>query len=320
MADQHWVPRLLLRNFADGDGKVFLMDIETEEIKKRPPKFIACAPDFNEFVIDGGRVSFESELQKIETKAAPVLKSMIASASLSSVSQGQRQAIADFVAAQSFRTEAFYKGLESGLTREQFGAVFAQLWRSAFLVSEEIERRKWLLLKIDHDEVFYLGDSPVVLQHAENPSSRAPLGFDIAGVEVYMPITPTLALYFLCSSISDRLVSGLETAKATHQKARAAIMMGDPNRLWTEALEVSQRSIRNLTPMVNGFDTGAAVVADARVVMNVNYLQAMWAHRAVYSLRNDFSFAKRVYSENPQYKATPKTGFAIHSGAADPSP
>ena len=79
--NQHWVPKLLLKNFADA-GRVYCLDIHSDEITKPPPKHAASERGFNDFEIDGRLVSFEGKLQKIETRAAPVLKRIIAAQNL----------------------------------------------------------------------------------------------------------------------------------------------------------------------------------------------------------------------------------------------
>jgi Protein of unknown function (DUF4238) len=124
MADenQHWVPKLLLKKFVDADGRVFRLDIQSNEISKPPPKHAASGPNFNEFDIEGQIVSFEGRLEKVETRAAPILKRIIEARSLSGF------------AAQSFRTEAFYKGLANNPSRKDFGPIFTQLWDSSFFV------------------------------------------------------------------------------------------------------------------------------------------------------------------------------------------
>jgi hypothetical protein len=55
--NQHWVPKLLLKNFAD-DGRVYCLDIHSDEITKPPPKHAASERGFNDFEIAGRLVSF----------------------------------------------------------------------------------------------------------------------------------------------------------------------------------------------------------------------------------------------------------------------
>jgi hypothetical protein len=63
-------------------------------------------------------------LEKIETLAAPILRRIVNSSSVAWLTEKQRNKVGDFIAAQSFRTEAFYQGMELGLSRQEFGTVF----------------------------------------------------------------------------------------------------------------------------------------------------------------------------------------------------
>lgn len=318
--NQHWVPKFLIRNFADTDGRVFCLDVVTDEITKPPPKNAASDLGFYEFIMDGETVSYEDRLEKIETQAAPILKGIVSSRSLSGMNRDQRNRIANFTAAQSFRTNAFFAGLEFGSSRQQFGAVFEQLWRSAFLVSDEIMRRQWVLMVIENADVFYLGDQPVVLQHTENPSAGSQMGFDIEGVEAFLPVTPKCALYMPCTSISRQIISGYESALTIHTKIRWAAIRGKivPGTD-SGSLQLSQRVMRNTYALYQALTTGDAIAAAPENVENLNYLQCAWAHTAVYSNRRDFEFARRVFRETPQYRKSPRTALGKPRIAFSPS-
>lgn len=310
--NQHWVPKFLIRNFVDKDGRVYCLDVQTDEVTKPPPKRAASRAGFNDFLIDGKPVSFEDELERIETQAAPVLTRIVEQGSTSWLDDTQRNRVAKFVAAQSFRTEAFYKGLETEVPREQFGPIFSQLWRSAFLVSDEVKRRRWAAMVISHDGVFYLGDNPVVLQRTEEPSSSEPLGFDIAGVEVFLPLAPKVALYMPCRSTSEQIISRYQTALSLHRYVRSATLAG--RRLpksFPDPLDVAQRTLRNVHDLYQALTTGVALTVPSENVENLNYLQCSWAYAAVYSNQRDFAFAKRVFRESPQYRQSPRTRLAL---------
>jgi len=79
--NQHWVPKFLVKSFAAVDGRVFCLNIHTDEITKLPPRRAASSVGFNEFQIDGEAVSFDDQLEKIETQAAPILKRIVSSLS-----------------------------------------------------------------------------------------------------------------------------------------------------------------------------------------------------------------------------------------------
>ena len=298
--NQHWVPKFLVKNFADADGRVFCLNIKTDEITKLPPKRAASSVGFNEFYIGGEAVSFEDKLEKLETQAAPILKRMVNSRSVVGLTEKQRNRVADFMAAQSFRTDAFYKGMELGLSRGQFGPVFAELWRSVSLMSAEIARRPWTIMVIDDDNVFYLGDHPMVLQLTENPGAAAELGFDIQGIEAFLPLTPKCALYMPSVSIGREIVLGYENALSVLRDSTVAST--NP-----QLRPLAERLIRNTKPLYRALTAGVALVATAENVENLNSLQCYWAHTAVYSNRPDFAFAQRVFRDSPQYRKALKT-------------
>ena len=62
--NQHWVPKFLIKNFADVDGRVFCLNIQTDEVTKPPPKYAASDVGFNDFHVNGQAVSYEDHLEK----------------------------------------------------------------------------------------------------------------------------------------------------------------------------------------------------------------------------------------------------------------
>ncbi|CCD97732.1 DUF4238 domain-containing protein [Bradyrhizobium sp. STM 3809] len=302
--NQHWVPKLLLKNFVDA-GRVYCFDIHSGEVTKPPPKFAACEPGFNDFEIDGKRVSFEDKFEKIETKAAPILKRILAERSLAGLSAPDRRHVARFVAAQSFRTKAFYEGLADKPSRSDYGTIFNYLWHSLFVVAQDIARRHWALMVIEGDDAFYLGDNPVVLQRTCEPNNGKNLGFDVVGVEAFLPLSPVCALYIACSTISRMIIDTYEQAMAVHRIARAKIFSGGGIGL-ADLLE-TQATLRRAGPIYKAFTEGAPLVATPENIDNLNYLQCSWALNKVHSNRKDFAFARKVFRQTPQYRETVRT-------------
>lgn len=304
-AIQHWVPRFLIKEFSDTDGRVFRLDVRSDRVTKPPPKHAASRPSFNEFEIDGQPFSFEGRLAKLESNAAPAIRRILNARSFALTTARDRVAISQFIAVQSFRTDAFTKGIDHVERRSDLGQLLQQAWRSAFLVAGELARRRWAVMTTTGTDHFYLGDSPVVLQRTENPRDGNGLGFDVVGVEAFMPLSPTCALWMPCRSVGDQLVSGYENAIALHRMVRQAVLSGDSGG--HQELEIAQRVIRSGHHIYVGFTEGLALQANPENVENLNYLQCSWASEAIYSDRNDFDFARRVFRENPQYRSVPKT-------------
>ncbi len=303
--NQHWVPKFLIRYFADKDGRVFCLDTYTDAVTKPPPKLAACENGFNDFLIDGEAVSFEDKLEKIETPAAPLIKRMIEGRTLACLTPKDRQRIAEFMAAQSFRTKAFYEGMAGKPDRQEFGRIFGQLWESIFITSGEIARRHWALMVIASDEVFYLGDNPVVFQWTQKPGAGGSLGFDVEGVEAFLPLSPKCALYMPCRATSAQILEGYESALELHRAARTAALRGQPSG--SRELQVAQNAIRSAHELYTAFTTGSAVEAITPHVQNLNSLQCLFSHSALYSSRLDFSFARHVFQKTPNYRNLQKT-------------
>lgn len=255
--NQHWVPKLLLKPFADVDGRVYRLDIQTDQISKPPPRKAASSSGFNDFQIEGEIVSFEARLEKIETKAAPVLKRITNARTLAGLTFKERKRVSDFIAVQSFRTEAFYKGLEGDLRRGQFGPLFQRLWESAFMLSAQIEARHWALMVIDGDGIFYLGDQPVVLQRTRDPKDGSNLGFDVEGVEAFMPLSPKCAVYLPCRSVSDEIIARYDAAMALHRAVRTAVFRGVSGG--TAELITAQDTVRKSHELYQAFTADSPI-------------------------------------------------------------
>jgi len=307
--NQHWVPKLLLKNFVD-DGRVYCLNIHTDEITKPPPKHAASERGFNDFEIDGKQVSFEGKLQKIETKAAPVLKRIVKARSLAGLSAIDRQHVARFMAMQSIRTKAFYEGLSDKPPREAFGTTFEYMWHSSVIAAIEIARRHWALMMIEEgDEVFYLGDNPIVLQRTRDPKDGTNLGFDVPGVEAFLPLSPKCALFMPCRATSHEIIARYDAAMAVHRLVRLAVYSGVKGGS-AELLD-AQATIRRSHNIYKAFTEGAALAVEPANIENLNYLQCMWALNAIYSNRKDFAFARHVFRKSPQYRSAVRTSLLV---------
>jgi hypothetical protein len=89
-----------------------------------------------------------------------------------------------------------------------------------------------------------------------------------------------------------RLISGYETAlENIHRKELKDVGISAE---FADLLKLSERVAQNSKALYQALTAGAALVAIPENVENLNYLQCAWSHSAVYSNRQDFSFARRV--------------------------
>jgi Protein of unknown function (DUF4238) len=304
LQNQHFVPQLLLKNFADTDGRLWFLAKRDDYIGRVPPKKAASDTDFYEFEIDGEAFSFEDRFQKHEAKAGKAIKKLAEGRSPLSLSMAERDDLAAFIALQSFRTEAFLVNLRGHDTRQDKGKALVRLWDSLFLTAPLISNRHWMIMKIEHDEVFYLGDNPVVLQNTENPSAKSSLGFDLIGVEAFIPLTPKLALYLPCPSISNQIIEAHENGLLMQRQ-----LWTSGKGQTTEALVIA-KALRGTKPLYEAALLGVPVSAQSQSVLNLNYLQCAWAQKHIYSNQADFGTAKMVFEKSPQYRQPPTSSYS----------
>ena len=271
-----------------------------DSVTKPPPKHAAARPNFNQLLVAGSPKSFEAVFQKIETAAAPVFAKILNSRSLENINENDRLTISRFVAAQSFRTEAYRKGLSASSAKYDVGQVIDLLLSDLQTIAEFVAARRWALLVTTDYNPFYLGDNPVVLQSTEHPGSAGQLGLDMAGVEAFMPISPMCALYMPCPATGREIVEGYWNALRVVTAKLGGIELSDFDI--TSTIPISRRVLESAGPMYVSLVRGQALPADPENVENLNYLQCAWASSAVYSNMSDFSFALRVFKENPEYR------------------
>jgi hypothetical protein len=172
-------------------------------------------------------------------------------------------------------------------------------------------------MTIEHSDVFYLGDHPVVLQNTDNPAAAQNLGFDVEGTEIFLPLTPKYALYMPCTSVSKQGIAAYLDAVAAPDNLRRANELGvDTSMSDEEFLALAQRVLDGFGPLYRSLTDGVAFVAAPENVENLNYLQCAWAHAALYSNRRDFTFAKHVFSNTPQYRELVKVRLVTYGHVA----
>jgi hypothetical protein len=121
-------------------------------------------------------------------------------------------------------------------------------------------------------------------------------------------------MYMPCLSISNQIISAYEAATLIHRQIRSATLMGRKSRrTYPDPLQLAQRVMAKSHGLYHALTTGTDVPAAPENVENLNYLQCSWAHGAVYANRKDFSFAKRVFREQPQYRNSPRTSLMVAS-------
>lgn len=230
---QHYVPKFMLRRFSSGARElVHAFDKHQDKIfafstSKKSKVGVAAERAIYDFDFQGVPLTLEPALSSLETKAAEVTARVIAAQALPPAWHEERAILASFMAVQLVRTKAMMATLDdlSSRMEEFFRAEGTpeEFFQPDPLVGSKENARKahyaalitnasrdwaplllqkvWHLIKTTDDTPFFMGDHPVVRFNDPNAEGRGKLGLASIGVQLYFPLSSTLALSLMCLHI-----------------------------------------------------------------------------------------------------------------------
>lgn len=338
---QHYVPRCLMNAFAKkGGGKrlqVHVFDKRTDHSFLTATENIFAQRDFNTFEgADGTVLCLEDGMAAIEDIAAPVLRKVAAERSLAAISDEERMALIVFVALQKIRgvgLRAQFKAMTDQLRRRiqadgtdpdtidqlrEDGDEDLKLTSLQFVREHVAEFTQHYLDKAlvlhaaPEGQEFVLGDAAVVWANKRDHSPYGNLGLGVVGIELYMPVSPDLAVAFWCPSIVDMVSRTRDGARDLIRKLSAVSLLG----LGKEADEAR----RNLPQVRDKFARAQtdldAIAAGVPLQLNidnmryVNSLQISQSEQYIVSSNGDFSFVQEMICDNAAYRLGQQIRFA----------
>jgi len=306
--NQHYVPQFLLRNFASGRGnRIFVFDKTNRKTFPASIQKVAAARGFYDCEVDGIAQSIDPLITKMERAASNIIRKIVGGRSLSDLGDTQRAMIALFTSVQKLRTEARRAELKA-LMADFHDAVKRAGWDpdkvNGFEFLDEEETRvhtitslgqlarelmpgfldkTWILFGSSYEHPFYISDNPVTLFNSNQDLVRSTLGIGVPGIEIYLPLSSTLCLGFLCPTIETTIRGSYDLAKT----------LGHPVPPEVHAL-------------ICAIDREAAVALDPSNIMHHNSLQVCSAERFVFSGSDDFSLAREMLRQLPELKGGPR--------------
>jgi hypothetical protein len=306
---QHYVPQFLLREFAFGkkhklhaydkrSGRSFVTNVDRA----------AAESGFYNFQVPGvGLVSAEPAMGVVESKVAPIVKRIIRDASIGGLTDEERARVSLFVAVQLTRTRNYRNMLGQGQTpfagwlrslgyhpalidgweepnEEMLARQQAMTTLSAHELAPFVDDKAWVLLHNPTSQPYYTSDNPVALQNTKFQGAGT-LGLGVAGIEIYLPLTPRLTLSMVCTSHE-------ETMRDIAGKSQALRMVG----AFPDELKENSRQVHE---MLEAIETGRPLTQKAENVLNQNALQVKSATRYVYSHTDEFTLAEQMLLTDP---------------------
>jgi hypothetical protein len=314
---QHYVPQFLLKQFSSGKKpQVWVYDKATGNKFKSHIKNVASEQGFYDFKFKGNELTIEPSLSNIESHASKIIKNIVRKNSISDLSDEERLFLSHFFALQFVRTKQYrqlFRDLSEtlGETLKTRGEDISQIQdyvevddktlklhgiRSVLESNEYAPYfldKSWVLFQTTKSQPLYISDNPVTLQNMIDHGPYGNIGLAVRGIEIYFPLSKTLALGMFCPSYEEEF-------KKTYEKYEL-IMRVDP--------ELGSRSIKDGTyikQIMKGFEKKETVPYKAESVVNHNSLQVFFSTRFVFSSTDDFSLAIKMIQNNPKLKTGPK--------------
>lgn len=294
----HYVPQFLLRNFAsEKRERLYAFDKWNDRQFQVAVKDAAAEHGYNSFETEQASGCAEEYFTEIETAASPFIQEIVSDRRLPALAPKGRIAVARLAIAQMVRSKN-HRAVFDQIGRifrklaEREGTPEFQAWigpanpavdKQALLADLERDVQHYLPYLLRKDLVLFcstencpllIGDSPLIRTNTLNVSElRGTTGLASPGVEIYLPLSPTLALAFMCPTLG-KMMRGLVNMLGESADKTASSYLS--------ALE-SRQSLAMAPPNVDF----------------LNSQQVIAAERFVYSGSSDFGFVREMVASDP---------------------
>lgn len=334
---QHYVPKLLLRGFAERRGddnwQIGVFDKLVDKRFLTNIKNIAAETGFYEGKIDDKKFSAEELLTKIESDASSAIEKIKAQNSLSALTSGERLYLALFIAAQFLRSKTAreqMKDIDRAITDRirNMGHDPAELANFKMLeTDDEVKLHSISFLGTNVTEIartllqknlslfttaaslpLWIGDNPVVLHNSNDYGPYGNLGFSVRGIEIYMPISSTQIIGMLCPSILAGMREAYVRGKVSLTQVSPLSVLNlksDPSVLRQQRCQL-EKSLANIERAIGEFTSNEPIECKKDNIDFFNALQARSAERFVMARTNDFDDVEKMLANTEVAKRGPR--------------
>ncbi len=188
----------------------------------------------------------------------------------------------------------------------------AMLLRLTETVVPLVLNKQWLLFEPAGPERFWISDNPVVLHNAQEFGAYGNIGFGVPGIEIYLPLAPTLALGLWCPSRARITLDALASSKRFLSRSE-----GLPSRPMTigETIELEHhreraaQAVPELDSVASALANGTAAPCTGKNIQFFNSLQVVWSERFVMSSTDDWQQAREMITKGPHLRQGPRLRF-----------
>jgi hypothetical protein len=336
---QHYVPEVLLKNFAvKGSGRelqVHVFDKHTDRQFKTAVGNVVAEKDFYD-VKDGAEiVSLEPGLARLEKFAGEALDKLLNKRIISQLSDDDRNWIVLFAAFQFGRVKNYRELIQDAdrATQEKIKAMgydpsniegyrpfkdeedvkkftLDLLLQSSSGYGALIAAKNWVLFDATEVDPFIIGDNPVVMHNQHEFGAYGNIGLAVRFIEIYMPLAPSLTLGFLCPELVKEIRGRVTDLRKQRQELLVRKVLGANSQSVPidRMLKLVEMRLTESEAMIAAIDEGRPLPSTTENVMFMNSLQIGWAHRYVMSYRDNFDLAVRMIGDNPARRVEKRKG------------
>lgn len=315
---QHYVPRFLLREFADeSSGNVSVYDKHEMRSFTAKPTRIGAQKEFYDLEISESVIlSVEEGLSDLEGEASRIISKIRKEESLANITREEKALLSYFIAVQSYRVphmrdrlvhmsqqiEERLEGMgidpervENWESLDRDGAkelTIRMMEENAQEIAPYIFDKSWLLQRTSPDQPFYISDNPVALHNDRDHGPFGNIGFGVAGIQIHFPLSSMLSLFIVCPSHE-------ETIKQGENKVWDLITSspGSSRLLWSHITRFSE--------LGEALDTGRPVELERPNVVHHNSLQVRNAGRWIFASRDEFDLVEEMINSNESFQTGP---------------
>jgi hypothetical protein len=314
---QHYVPRFLLRQFGNGNKEhVHVIDKQSGNqfsfsASKKSAISVAAEYGMYDFEFNGDSLTIEPGLADLETQAADYVSRIVKEKRLDLDDPMERVTLARFLAVQMVRTRAIQETqadlmgrlrewLEKEVATQEFfapdpfvgeGENAAKAFMAKMICNAPKDygpallEKDWLLIATEEKHPFLMGDHPFAMVNDVDLPGRGNLGITCEGIQIYLPLSPTLALALWCPSLQQQLLLFVEKMKG--------------KRMASELSEADRKASRQAVEIVDAINKGVPLMYELENALRFNSLQVIHAERFVFSNQKEFPLVRDMVEKDP---------------------
>lgn len=328
--NQHYVPKLILRNFLSNEAKerVTVFDKKTGKTFTSNITGIMAERRFHDFQVSEEYVaSFEQTAGRFEDALLPTYRRVLEERRLNHSAQEQAH-LAMLVAFQFLRTrrqrDRFVEMEEMiGEKLERMGGRIEDLegyepltedrlkYQHATFIIEAIKEltnliggKHMMLMAPAPNRDFYISDNPVVLHNSEDFGPYGNLGLGVRGIEIYLPLSHDLLLACLCPSILEGAIERLDASlNEVRSKLLPLVIEGRITGAQMKAqVDLLENKGSRIRAWRKRYVDGMPEQSSDDNMDFYNSLQLGQSRQFVISKSEDFDLARRFMADFPDHK------------------